>query len=57
MMSHRETRADGVGQSGFYRTRVNSALPIAIAKNSVRNVGVCNAMSAPNGNGGFTGPF
>jgi hypothetical protein len=30
-------------------------LPIAIAENSAGNIGVCDAMSAPIGNRGFTG--
>jgi hypothetical protein len=51
----RAARRDSSNETGFYVLRVNSSLPIAIAENSAGNIGVCNAMSAPIGNGGFTG--
>jgi len=51
----RAARWGSANESGFYGPRVNSTLPIAIVVNSAGNIGVCNAMSAPIGNRGFTG--
>jgi hypothetical protein len=53
----RAARRGSSNETGFYGHWVNSTLPIAIVVNSAGNIGVCNAMSAPIGNGGFTGAF
>jgi hypothetical protein len=51
----RAARRGSANETGFYVSWVNSTLPIAIVVNSAGNIGVCEAISTPIGNPGFTG--
>jgi hypothetical protein len=53
----RTARDGSANECGFYGPSVNPTLPIAIAENSAGNIGVCNPVSAPIGNRGFTAAF